>query len=155
MLSALNLFRISIFVLRIYSFRGARKNRLKDQSKVQDVRTHAVFIRTFVILFYTSIYVFPLPKNTRIFDKNGPIGTFTEGRPFSNRPNKEFRDSSVEPMTTIANIEDRSLHQLIGPGLLFRAFSFSCFEFVSDFDILNFVLPLNLCKTNPISQTPK
>jgi len=23
----------------------------------------------------------------------------------------------------------------------FRAFSFSCFEFVSDFDILNFVLP--------------
>jgi len=38
-------------------------------------------------------------------------------------------------MTTIANIEDRSLSRLVGPVLLFRAFSFSCFEFVSDLDI--------------------
>jgi len=38
-------------------------------------------------------------------------------------------------MTTIANIEDRSLSRLVGDLLLFRAFSFSCFEFVSDLDI--------------------
>ena len=32
-------------------------------------------------------------------------------------------------------IEDRSLSRLVGAALLFRAFSFSCFEFVSDLDI--------------------
>jgi len=32
-------------------------------------------------------------------------------------------------------IEDRSLSRLVGAVLLFRAFSFSCFEFISDLDI--------------------
>jgi len=58
-------------------------------------------------------------------------------------------------MTTIANIEDRSLSRLVGDLLLFRAFSFSCFEFVSDLDIRISCFHPTIMQNKPNSPNPK
>jgi len=52
-------------------------------------------------------------------------------------------------------IEDRSLSRLVGAALLFRAFSFSCFEFVSDLDIRISCFNPTIMQNKPNFQKPE
>ena len=52
-------------------------------------------------------------------------------------------------------IEDRSLSRLVGAALLFRAFSFSCFEFVSDLDIRILCFNPTIMQNKPNFQKPE
>ena len=61
----------------------------QNQSNTGGSPPNPGFLGTILILFYISIYVFPLPKNTRIFDTNAQVRPLW-GASFSDTPNKSI-----------------------------------------------------------------
>jgi len=93
--------------------------------------------------FYAKQTQFPKPEMDLTPYCKTAYGGFRVCSPRQNKPN-------FNPP-----IEDRSLSRLVGAALLFRAFSFSCFEFISDLDIRILCFNPTIMQNKPNFQKPE